>query len=268
MTQRDESMVRAPVSDEKLERWAEVRADDAGHLARELVEYRRLAASPSARAVREALKGLIEAVKRDADEPGGRGISGYTSARLSDARAAIDAPADGVREALKELADLMDDVVAGAYKPDSFTTQPARIALASSEGDECACGKFNDGRSCPSPDGTPLCVFPSEATPAAGDATIPGSDNMDARFEWLQSKAIDMGYMLVPEPEHPDSPHAQSAPADDAAVAWPDDKLAAWARNWHWNDCAEDKPVDPSIYFRDQRMLKAFLAATPPAQGE
>jgi len=40
-----------------------------------------------------------------------------------------------------------------------------------------------------------------------------------------------------------------------------DEELAAWARNWHWNDCAEDKPVDPSIYFRDMRMLKAFIAA-------
>jgi hypothetical protein len=45
--------------------------------------------------------------------------------------------------------------------------------------------------------------------------------------------------------------------------AWSDDKLASWARNWHWNDCAEDKPVDPSIYFRDMRLLKAFIAAQP-----
>lgn len=39
-----------------------------------------------------------------------------------------------------------------------------------------------------------------------------------------------------------------------------DNKLAAWARNWHWEDTAEDKPVDPSIYYRDLRMLKAFIA--------
>lgn len=32
---------RAPISDEELEQWAKTRADDAGHLARELVEYRR-----------------------------------------------------------------------------------------------------------------------------------------------------------------------------------------------------------------------------------
>jgi hypothetical protein len=39
-----------------------------------------------------------------------------------------------------------------------------------------------------------------------------------------------------------------------------DEELAGWARNWHWNDCAGD-PEDPSIYFRDMRMLKAFIVA-------
>lgn len=34
-----------------------------------------------------------------------------------------------LREALDELATLMDDVIAGNYKPDSFTCQPARKAL-------------------------------------------------------------------------------------------------------------------------------------------
>jgi hypothetical protein len=38
-----------------------------------------------------------------------------------------------------------------------------------------------------------------------------------------------------------------------------DQELAGWARNWHWNDTALDQPVDPSIYFRDMRMLKAFI---------
>lgn len=32
-------------------------------------------------------------------------------------------------EAAEELADLMDDVVTGNYKPDSFTTQPIRNAI-------------------------------------------------------------------------------------------------------------------------------------------
>jgi hypothetical protein len=39
------------------------------------------------------------------------------------------------------------------------------------------------------------------------DVMIPGAENMDDRFAWLEAKAIDMGYMLTPEPEHPDSPH-------------------------------------------------------------
>lgn len=33
-------------------------------------------------------------------------------------------------EALEELVDLMDDIRQGEYTPDSFTTQPARVALA------------------------------------------------------------------------------------------------------------------------------------------
>lgn len=36
----------------------------------------------------------------------------------------------GLRECAEELADLMEAVVAGDYKPDSFTTQPIRAALA------------------------------------------------------------------------------------------------------------------------------------------
>lgn len=44
----------------------------------------------------------------------------------------FDVAADEIerlRAALGELADLMEDTVAGRYKPDSFTTQPARAAL-------------------------------------------------------------------------------------------------------------------------------------------
>lgn len=36
-------MSRAPITDEELARWAKVRADDAGQLARELIAYRRSA---------------------------------------------------------------------------------------------------------------------------------------------------------------------------------------------------------------------------------
>jgi len=35
-----------------------------------------------------------------------------------------------LREVLLELCDLMDGVINGDYKPDSFTLQPARAALA------------------------------------------------------------------------------------------------------------------------------------------
>jgi len=38
-----------------------------------------------------------------------------------------------LREALDELATLMDDIIAGNYKPDSFTCQPARKALAATD---------------------------------------------------------------------------------------------------------------------------------------
>lgn len=36
---------------------------------------------------------------------------------------------DALVRALKELADLVDEIREGAYTPDSFTTQPARAAL-------------------------------------------------------------------------------------------------------------------------------------------
>lgn len=53
-----------------------------------------------------ALAGLVEAVRRDSDE-GGKGISGYTSARLSDARAALSsAPAGGTGEPVAWLYEM------------------------------------------------------------------------------------------------------------------------------------------------------------------
>ena len=36
---------------------------------------------------------------------------------------------EALADALSELADLMDDIVAGEYTPDTFTTQPAHAAL-------------------------------------------------------------------------------------------------------------------------------------------
>ena len=37
-------------------------------------------------------------------------------------------------DALRELADLVDDMRSGNYSPDSFTTQPARLAIAKAAG--------------------------------------------------------------------------------------------------------------------------------------
>ena len=52
--------------------------------------------------------------------------SGSIRARLTARCEAMDA----VVEAARELADLMDDIEEGEYDPDSFTTQPIRVALA------------------------------------------------------------------------------------------------------------------------------------------
>jgi hypothetical protein len=41
-----------------------------------------------------------------------------------------------ITDILAELADLMDATVRGDYKPDSFTTQPARLALSPSPSGE------------------------------------------------------------------------------------------------------------------------------------
>lgn len=62
------------------------------------------------------------------------------------------------------------------------------------------------------------------------ETIIPSSENMDARFEWLQSKAADMGYVLTPEPEHTDSPHAH--PSAGPAVRELADAMAARSSGW------------------------------------
>lgn len=72
----------------------------------------------------------------------GRGGVFFAETKCREVRSRIDAfiasvlsvPAAGagndMRDALAELADLMDDVVAGEYTPDKFTTRPARAALS------------------------------------------------------------------------------------------------------------------------------------------
>lgn len=44
-----------------------------------------------------------------------------------------------------------------------------------------------------------------EAPDAGNDRILP--DDLDQRDAWLREKAADLGYVLVNEPEHPDSPH-------------------------------------------------------------
>jgi len=50
------------------------------------------------------------------------------------ANARLIAVAPELLDVLKELADLVEDTVAGNYQPDSLTTQLARSAIAKAEG--------------------------------------------------------------------------------------------------------------------------------------
>lgn len=58
-----------------------------------------------------------------------------------------------------------------------------------------------------------IASLPVSAGETQSDTIIPGTDDMEARHAWLEAKAADMGYVLVPEPEHPDSPHRPSDPS-------------------------------------------------------
>jgi len=51
-----------------------------------------------------------------------------------EADARLIAAAPDLLEALSELADLVDEILSGEYEPDSFTTQPARAAIAKAKG--------------------------------------------------------------------------------------------------------------------------------------
>lgn len=57
----------------------------------------------------------------------------YESEREANARLIAAAPE--LLEALTELADLVDAIREGEYRPDSFTTQPARAAIAKAKGE-------------------------------------------------------------------------------------------------------------------------------------
>jgi hypothetical protein len=85
------------------------------------------------------------------------------------------------------------------------------------------------------------------------DTTIPSRDNMDARFAWLEAKALDMGYLLTPEPEHPDSPHRR--PSDQTQHPTPPDREAIAKALWETHSGAkrypwsEMMPCDREQYF-------------------
>lgn len=49
--------------------------------------------------------------------------------------------------------------------------------------------------------------------PASEWFALVGNDDLDTRFKRLQAEASDLGYQLVQEPDHPDSPHNRPAPA-------------------------------------------------------
>ena len=53
---------------------------------------------------------------------------------VAHANARLIAAAPELLEALRELAALVDAIRSGDYQPDSFTTQPARAAIARAEG--------------------------------------------------------------------------------------------------------------------------------------
>lgn len=63
-------------------------------------------------------------------------LGNATSRNVTEANARLIAAAPELLDAVKELADLMDAVRDGNYAPDSFTTQPARAAIAKATGAE------------------------------------------------------------------------------------------------------------------------------------
>ena len=69
---------------------------------------------------------------------GPKGKGTYAATRAANARLIARAPEtaaerDRLLEVLRELVDLMDAVKDGEYDPDSFTTMPARAAIAEAE---------------------------------------------------------------------------------------------------------------------------------------
>ena len=62
-------------------------------------------------------------------------VGGMCGLQEMQANARLIAAAPDLLEALEELADLVDCIRSGDYTPDSFTTQPARAAIAKATGE-------------------------------------------------------------------------------------------------------------------------------------
>jgi antitoxin component of MazEF toxin-antitoxin module len=62
------------------------------------------------------------------------GLPDEQAIEIQKANECLIAAAPELYEALEELANLMNDVRSGNYRPDSFTTQPAEFALAKARG--------------------------------------------------------------------------------------------------------------------------------------
>lgn len=82
---------------------------------------------------------LPEHLKKKRDEVGelfdrsswyGRRSMDYFDAGFDAACAELLPMIEKLDSVMHELSDLVDDTVSGEYKPDRFTTQPAKIALA------------------------------------------------------------------------------------------------------------------------------------------
>jgi len=102
-------------------------------------------------------------------------------------------------------------------------------------------------------------VVPVRVLQSAHDRIDAMLANIDPDLRAANSVRIELRHLINETFVRPAVTSTDVCSGSQCSSVIPDDELAAWARNWHWNDCADDKPVDPSIYFRDARMLRAFV---------
>ncbi|WP_244396168.1 hypothetical protein [Afipia carboxidovorans] len=112
-----------------------------------------------------------------------------------------------LREALEQIRTVCIDNAGDTVRHDlalKFIGKIASRVLAASEatksdgGMKIPFGAMNDDPSAP------------------GFKPVPS--DLDARLERLQDEATDLGYVLTPEPEHPDSPHSSDTRPADVTV--------------------------------------------------